>query len=271
MAETAPRLPLSQTEAAALGLAALGHVALVAALVWLKPADPPPPPPSRMAVSLTSETGLISTATDPQPDAALDAGPVVGDMDPLPEPEPISLARAQALPNPALRSQTKPLTPQAKPATRPPVRPPSNTGPPRPGTNPGSSSFDNAFRDGIPDGGKGKDKSPPAQATGQQKSAWQNSVKARIQGPWQRCPISGLDLESLRMVVPFTLDRQGNVLSIGEPRISGQSPANRSQIAPFRACAEKAIRLGAPYTSLPPEYYEQWKPREIIFSKGRVQ
>ena len=270
MAETAPRPPLSQQEAIALGLAALGHVALVAALVLAKPADPPPPPAGRMAVSLTSETGLISTAPDPQPDAALDAGPVVGDMAPLPEPEPIPLAKAEQLrqPAPALRPQVRLLTPQAKPVPRPPVRQPPNTRPPRAGTNPGNASFDNAFRDGIPGGNnKGPNKNPPAEATGALRNSWTSLIGSKVRAPWNACKVTGLDIEQLYVDISFVLATDGSILSIGEPVVGGVNPANRTQVAPFKACAVRAIKLAAPFAGLPPQFHNDWKSRKLRLRK----
>ena len=161
MAETAPRMPLSQDEAAALGLAVLAHVGLVAALVYLKPADVPPPPPERMEVTISDETGLISTSPDPQADPAADSGPVVGDMIPPPVPEPVEVAKAEVRPVvapprpvPVLRPLVQPK-PQTTPAQQQVKQSQTNPTPPRPGTRPGNSRFDNAFGDGIPRGQRG--------------------------------------------------------------------------------------------------------------------
>jgi hypothetical protein len=165
--------------------------------------------------------------------------------------------------------------PRQQPAVQPKTptaQPNRNTDPRRPPQTAGNSSFNDAFKDGIPGGRKdGKDRTPPGQATGQQRTAWQNSVAARVLGPWQRCPVSGLDVEKLRVVVPFTLGRDRRVVSFGTLRVSGITDANRSQVEPFKACAIKAVRLGAPSATLPDEYYDQWKSRELTFSKGRAQ
>jgi hypothetical protein len=266
MADNAPRSPLSPQEAAALGLAVLGHVGLVAALVLLKPTDPPPPPPGRMAVSLTSETGLISTAPDPQPDAARDAGPVLGDMVPPPEPEPIPLAKAQTLPvpAPALRPLAKPLTLQAKPTTRPPVRPSPITRPPRPGSKPGSSSFDNAFRDGIP-GAKpnGTNSTPPATITGAVRVSLASEVARQLKRKW--VGPNGLEVEKLSTTVEWNLNPDGSLA--GEPRViahDGVTDANKSQSKRHQEQALKAVRLAAPF-NLPPQYYSAWKRLRFTF------
>lgn len=302
MAQTAPSLPIRSDEAAALGIALLGHLALVAVLVLYKPADSAPPAPERMSVTLSEDTALVSTAPNPAADPAADAGPVLGESPPEPAPEPEPEPKPQPQPQPVQKvtppqpkprvtpprpqpvarptakptpprpqPSARPTPPRAKPPTAPPRARPTPPNPRQTG-RPGNTSFDNAFKDGIPPGRPGgKDRRPPAQATGQQRTAWQNSVSARVQGPWQRCPISGLDVENLRVVVPFTLGRDRRVVSFGEPRVTGITAANRTQVEPFKACAIKAIKLGAPYAALPDEYYDQWKSRELTFRKGRAQ
>ncbi len=244
-----------------------------------------------MSVTISDESGLAASANSSSNDLPQDSGAQLGEVPPPPEPEPVELAKAELLPKPVPPVTRAVAAPVQRPVTRPPTagRTATSSVPPKQqqGKQQGkcATAFDRAYGTcgknsdgsnfapgggpkggGNPNTGKGKDP-----ATGAQKVAWQNSVAARVQGAWQRCPVSGLDLEKLRMVVPFNLDRQGRVISIGEPRVSGQTQSNRTQIAPFRACAEKAIRLGAPYLGLPPEYYDQWNSRELTFSKGRAQ
>lgn len=272
MAEIAPRLPLSQNEAAALGVAVLGHVALVLALIYFKPADLPPPPPERMEVTISDETGLVSTSPDPQADPALDSGPVVGDMAPPPMPEPLEIAQAQPRPVPA--PMPRPLVqskvqPQAKPAPRPQTQNQRNTTPPRPGTKPGASRFDQAFGQGVPGAmptGKSRNQ-PAAQASAQQVASWDSSIKAKVVSRWDSCPVSGLDTNKLKATVRFTLRPDGGILSLDEPVITGITDANRAQVRPFRDCAVRSIRLAAPFTGMPQEFYDQWKPRKLNFTK----
>ena len=274
MAETAPRMPLSQDEAAALGLAVLAHVGLVAALVYLKPADLPPPPPERMEVTISDETGPVSTSPDPQADPAADRGPVVGDMIPPPLPEPVEIAKAEVRPTvapprpvPVPRAVVQPK-PQTKPAPQQVKQPQTNPAPPRPGTRPGNSRFDNAFGGGIPGGNPaGKGKNPPAQATGQQRSSWSSLIGSRVKAPWDSCKVTGLDIEMLYVDVSFTLATDGSIQSFGDPVVGGVNPANRSQVAPFKACAIRAIKLAAPFRGLPPEFYDDWKSRKLRLRK----
>ena len=268
-------MPLSQDEAAALSVAVLAHVGLVAALIYLKPADVPPPPPERMEVTISDETGPVSTSPDPQADPAADRGPVVGDMIPPPLPEPVEIAKAEVRPTvapprpvPVPRAVVQPK-PQTKPAqqTKQPQRGPT---PPRPGTRPGNSRFDNAFGDGIPGGNPaGKGKNPPAQATGQQKASWTSSIYGKVLRPWNACPISGLDAEKLRVKVRFNLAIDGSIETIDDVTVLPETitPANRAQVVPFKACAVRAIKLAAPFLGLPREFYSDWKLRVLILRK----
>ena len=71
----------------------------------------------------------------------------------------------------------------------------------------------------------------------------------------------------MRAAVRFTLGNDGSVLSIDEPQMSGTTPANQAQVRPFRDCAVRAIKLAAPFTGLPPEFYDDWKSRKLTFKK----
>ena len=270
MAETAPRMPLSQEEAAALGVAVLAHVGLIAALVYLKPADVPPPPPERMAVTISDDSALVSTSPDPQADPAADSGPVMGDMVPPPMPEPVEVAKAEPprpapVPRPLVQPKVQPQArtgqPQAKPVQRGQTQP-------RPGTRPGNSRFADAFGDGIPGGNPAsKGKNPPAQATGQLRSSWSSLIGSKVKAPWDSCKVTGLDIEMLYVDISFTLATDGSIQAIADPVVGGVCPANRSQVAPFKACAGRAIKLAAPFRGLPPEYYDDWKSRKLRLRK----
>ncbi|MEQ1499393.1 MAG: hypothetical protein ABL914_12120 [Novosphingobium sp.] len=276
---------MSQEEGIAIPVALLGHVLMVAALVFLKPADLPPPLPERMEVTISSDVGLTSTSPDPKADPAPDKGPELGDMPPPPVPDPVAVAKpeprpivtppkpapaprpqvqARAVPKP----QTKPSPPQAKPAARPQAQSQRSAVAPRPGTRPGASRFDDAFGAGIP-GGKpaGKSATAPAAATGQQKSSWTSSINNKVLRPWNACPVSGLDVEKLRARVHFTLDIGGRVASIDPPQVTGITAANRAQVKPFSDCAVRAIRLAAPFTGLSADYFSDWKDRTLNFRK----
>lgn len=263
---------LRPEELAGLFLAALGHAALVWVLVNAKPPEPLPPV-ERVSVTLSEEVGAVSTSPDPAANPEADKGPVLGE--PAPEPEPVPQAKPEPVPQPkattpppprpALSQAAKAPPPKAAPpkAAAQPKAPPAKTPPARAG----ASSFNDAFSGGIP-GGTGKAKNPPAaQASAQQVSSWSSSINAKVRGPWNSCPVSGLDVGKLRAAVRFTLAPDGRLASIEEPVITGITDANRPQVKPFRDCAIRAIRLAAPFTGLPPEFHDQWKNRRLNFRK----
>lgn len=133
----------------------------------------------------------------------------------------------------------------------------------------GASSFDQLFAKGIPGGSsKGRDQTAAAShASAQQVASWSSSINARVRGPWNSCPVSGLDVGKLRASVRFTLDPNGRVASIEDFDVTGVTEANRPQVKPFKDCAIRAIRLAAPFTGLPPEFHDQWKNRRLNFRK----
>ena len=254
MAALAPLFrSMRREESLGLALALVGHAALLGWLVWQR-APVPLPPPERMTVTISDAAGPVSTSPEPQAVPALDAGPVLGEAAP---PVPEQTAR----PDPA-----PPLQPA--PALRAPP-PAALKTPPKPPARAGAASFDQAFSSGIAAGNPaGKAKTPPAaQLSAQQRSSWSSLIGSRVRAPWNGCAVKGLEVEQLRATVRFTLACDGSVLSIDEPQMAGTTPANQAQIRPFRECAVRAIRLAAPFTGLPPEFYDDWKSRKLTFKK----
>ena len=253
---------LRREESLGLTLALVGHAAVIGWLVWQR-APAPIVIPERMTVTISDDLGPVSTASQLQPEeAAPDKGPIVGEAPPPPAP---SAKPEPAPPPPLTRSAVpRPAKPAQKAAPAQPVRQPA-----RPATKGGASAFDNAFAAGVPRAqANGKAKTPPAaQASAQQVSAWSSLIGSRVRGPWNSCPVSGLDVQSLRAAVRFTLNRDGTILSISDPEISGITASNQPQVRPFRDCAVRAIKLAAPFPGLPAEFYDSWKLRKLTFSK----
>ena len=266
---------LTREEGLGLALAALGHAALVWVLVTAKPPEALPPV-ERVSVTLSEELGAVSTSPNPQSDPLADKGPELGE--PAPEPEPVVAVQPEPAPQPrpapAAKTPPKPQQQAQKPPTKwpfaPPQKsptksPPSKTAPPKPG----ASSFDKAFGPGVPGGNpKGKDKTPPAAvASAQQVASWTSLIGSKVRNPWNSCPVNGLDVGKLKAVVRFTLDQSGRIMAIDEPVITGMTDSNRTQVRPFRDCAVRAIKLAAPFSGLPPEFYDSWKQRKLNFTK----
>lgn len=256
MAETAPRRSLSQTEAIALVLALLGHVALFAVLIFYKPADRPPPQ-ERMTVTLSDDVGLTASSPE-QAEAALDKGPQQGDA--VPPPEPVQQASIAPLPVQAASAnaprQAIKTPPQRQQAV--PQRAPRTAG------NPGSSAFDNAFAKGIPAGKPaGTAANAPAPITGQVRSSLAAEVARQLKRKWQGP--NGLEVEKLATTVEWDLNPDGTLA--GAPRLvaqTGVTDANRPQARPHIEQALKAVRLAAPF-QLPPQYYSAWRHLRFTF------
>ena len=251
-----PATTLRREESLGLSLALVGHVAVIAWLVWQR-APAPIVVPERMMVTISEDTGPVSAAPQIQPEeAAPDKGPVIGEAPPTPLAKP-----APAPPQPLTRS----AAPQpAKPAPKaPPV--PAARQPARPATKPGASAFDNAFAKGVPGApANGKAKTPPAaQASAQQKSSWNSAIGSKVASRLRGCGVTGLDIEKLYIDVHFTLANDGSIQSIDDAPVRGITPANNAQSAPFKTCAVRAIKLAAPFTGLPPEFYNVWKERNL--------
>ena len=269
MTATSLRRPtLNREESLGLALAVLGHGALVAWLMLQRPAVTLPPPPERMEVTISDETGPVSTSPEPQAAPMPDKGPELGEAPPAPEPQPV-VKPEPAPPRPApAPTLVKPVPPKI---AAKPVQAPAKV-PQRPTAKPGASAFDRDFGAGIPAAVPGKSKNPPAAvASGQQKSAWSSLIGSKVRGPWNACSVQGLDVQDLRAAVHFTLNANGTVLSIDEPVITGITAANRAQVRPFKDCAIRAIKLAAPFTGLPPEFYNDWKTRNLTFRKATGQ
>ena len=257
---------LNREESLGLGLAVLGHAALVAWLMLHRPAADLPPPPVRMEVMISDESAAVSTSPEPQAVPAPDKGPVIGEAPPPPAPEPLPVVKVEPAP-PRPAPVPAPAAKVPPKASAKPVQAATKV-PPRPATKPGASDFDRNFGAGIPTAANGKSKNPPsAAASAQQRSSWTSLIGSKVRGPWNACSVQGLEVQSLRAAVHFTLAADGTVASIDEPVISGITPANRAQVRPFRDCAVRAIKLAAPFTGLPPEFYDDWKNRNLTFRK----
>ncbi len=275
------RRALSREEAFGLGLAALGHVALAWVLVMAKPSAPPPPI-DRVSVTLSDEMGAVSTSPNPKSDPMADKGPELGEPAPVeeaapppqpqaqpqPKPQPAPQPRVAAVPPPKPAPVPAPKTAPAKPQQQTKAAPKAVPATKTP-AKAGASSFDQLFAKGIPGGSsKGRDQTSAAsQASAQQVASWSSSINSRVRGPWNSCPVNGLDVNKLRASVRFTLDPNGRVQSIEDFDVTGVTEANRAQVKPFKDCAVRAIRLAAPFAGLPPEFHDQWKNRRLNFRK----
>ena len=259
---------LRREESLGLALAVAGHAALFAWMIWQKPAALPPPP-ERMTVTISDEVGLTSAAPAPQAEAAPDKGPEIGEAPPPPAPEPVAVAKPapvppRPVPAPA-KVAAKPAAQPVKPAAKQPQT--AQKVPPKSGAKTGATSFDDMFKNMPGAKTQGKAATAPAAATGQQKSSWNSRIGGKVVSRLDACGLTGLDIEKLSIVIRFTLAVDGSIQSIDDiGQVQGSNAANQAQAAPFKACAVRAIKLAAPFTGLPPEFYNDWKLRKMRLS-----
>lgn len=281
---------LSRGEAAALVIALAAHVALIGALTLAPPGKSVVPPPERMTVTFADEIADQSVSPDPNAEAAPDVAPVLGEPAPEPAPpepapqiappppkplpQPVSQPKPQSLPKPQPQQVSRPV---AKPAPPKPVAKPvppksaaaaSDARPRRrPDAPSGASRLGSDFLRGISAGTKPDASGNPASGVSPQaKAAIRVSINTKVLPPWNSCPVNGVDIEKLRARVAFQLDRNGNVISIATPELSGQTSANAAQVGRFSECAVRAVRTAAPF-NLPGDSYEFWKNYTLNFRK----
>lgn len=265
---------LSREERLGLGIAAVAHVALGAAL-YFQTQDKPTalPIPERMTVSLASEVSLQSTAPDPSAEAQAAIAPVLA-PEPAPAPEPVPTqappqelrpapqptrpAVTRPAPAPTARATAKPKpapSPSAKPTARPTPRP---TPAPTQSRSGGGSRIGSDFLEGTSGGERTNSRGTPAATFGPAEAASLNSAISREIRPHWSAP-QGVDAEKLVTLVRFRLNPDGTL--DGRPscvRQSGETPSNAAQKSLHCERAIRAVQLAAPF-DLPDEFYDKWK------------
>jgi outer membrane biosynthesis protein TonB len=235
---------LNREERLGLAIAAVAHVALVAALVWQVRDDPTALPiPERMTVSLADDVSLESTAPSPAEEAQAAVAPVLAPV-PVPAPEVREVVRQQPRPTPR-QSATPTPTPRQSPR-------PTQT------QRAGGSRIGDDFLEGAGSSDRSNNRSAPAATFGAAEAASLIQAISREIKPHWNAP-QGVDAEKLVTVLSFNLNPDGSLN--GTPRVVSQSGINDSNRPQAQLHAERAIRavqLAAPF-DLPDEFYDKWK------------
>lgn len=256
---------MTRSEAAGLGIAAIGHLALFGLLSvgFLATPNPLQLQSAPIEVSLTDNVGLESQAPVPhQEDVAARLSPVEAPLEPeTAPPEPA------VQPDPQPVAKPEPTPPKAAPAenARPaPKQQPTKAAPAKaqPKSQPKREVRASGALEGIVAGlkdqpSKGKATTPPAVKAGPAvQSALAAEVLRQIKPRWK--PPSGADSDKLRTTVQVQLDRDGAI--VGQPRVTqtGVTASNRAQADLHRERALRAVQLAAPF-KLPAQYYDAWK------------
>lgn len=228
-----------------------------------------------MEVDLIAETAVQSTApviSETPPAARLGeedmtdiAAPEPVPAPPLPEPvvrptpapTPKQVARPKQVPTkqpPAAQKAQPKAAPKAPPAKNRPTRPTGRL-------------------DGIAEGlSKSQPKSPaskgaPAAVVGAQtKSEIRASINAKVRPYWNRCSVTGVDVNELVTKIEFRLTRAGKLAGFTSVTTTGQNDSNKPQVARHQECAKRAIELASPF-DLSEEGYSFWQESDLTFFK----
>lgn len=277
-----PATHLSREERIGLGIAAVAHVGLVAALYFNVQDDPTPLPiPERMTVSLADKVSLESTAPDAVPEVQAAVAPVLAPepapvieplQEPVAAPEPKPTARPTPTPRPTASPRPAPQAsprPTPSPTARPSPRPTSSAKPtPTPSARPtpaptqanrgGGSRLGSDFLTGAGASQSGANRGTQANNLGAAEQASLVQAISRQLKPHWSAP-QGVDAEKLVTVLSWELNPDGTLK--GRPRVvsqSGINDSNRPQAALHAERAIRAVQLAAPF-DLPPEFYNSWK------------
>lgn len=255
-------LALRREDRLGLGVAVVLHLLLVAALLFQ--------PQDRLKLGSTGTMTVTIGDGDSEAGSAPALGvpdapevfeePVVQDelvMQPQSRPQPTQEARRDARPRPQPSSRPSPArtpTQQREQRSQQQASRGQQDGT-RGGT--GNSDFDSEFGD------LGKSSGSTAEV----KADIKLSISGQVAPYWNRCRVSGLDIDKLRAVVVFRLDRNGKLAGWDQPRVTGQNAANSAQAGIFGECAIKALRQVGTFTGLPDDRYDLWQSYEFEFRK----
>lgn len=248
MAAMASLTHLSREERIGLGVAAVAHVALLAALMFDAWSDRKPVErQQRMEVSLASDVALEATAPVP---AVNTQAAVAPELAPVPE------RAIEAQPEPVVREEPRP-TPQPQTRARP--EPAPRPQPEQRETRRATGSRIGAdFLQGASTGERSDNRGAPAERAGAATQASITSAIIRQIKPHWNAP-QGVDAERLVTVLAWELNPDGSLK--GRPSVvsqSGVTDSNRPQAPLHAERAIRAVQLAAPF-DLPEEFYDSWK------------
>jgi outer membrane biosynthesis protein TonB len=256
---------MDRTEATGVGVAVVGHGALLIALtVGIAAWGDPPPPSDPIEVSFVDEVGLVSAAPQPtrQPPEqgmAPETGPIE-DSAPAPLQQPVP-PLPEPRPAPPLPRAAPKLAEPAEPRERAQVQP-SRQRPAPSQRNAGSGERTRRSLLG-PDllKGVGRDPSPsrtrqaPASVSGEARASINAAIRRALL-PCERQPLPSPDAGAIKVDVRVTLDRNGGLAGAEVVRVRNAEPNLRIYEQRMRDLALAIVRQCTPIRGLPPEYYD---------------
>jgi len=269
-ATTAPR----GNRNASIAIAVLLHILVIGLLSvqWSRGDrrfDNPPMEVDLVAETATQSSAPVISETPPaarlgEEDATDIASPEPVPAPPIPEPvvrpTPAPAPKQVARPVPAPPKKTPPAATKAPPKAAPktPVKKPGAQPTGRP-----TGNLDGIGRELTKSPSKG---APAATTSAQVKRSIDVSIKAKVGPPWNRCRVSGLDVDQLVTTVKFRLSQSGALTSFSSVTTSGVNESNKPQVAIHQECAKKAIQLASPF-DLDPDNYDYWKEYTLHLEK----
>jgi len=286
---------MDRAEATGLGVAAAGHVALLAILsLGFATATRPSFESTPIEVSFVEDIGLQATVTEAQTDAPAESeAPEVGPPEeaaPAPQPEPTP---APPAPTPAPKAAETPPAPKATPkeavkqapAKAPPKEkaPPAKAAPketaaPKQATkSAGAGTAEKAkgsrlgadFLKGISDKSEGKAQTPRAAVSSRNLASLAQAIIAQIK-PCYVVPTGGTDTEGIVTVLRIRMRPNGSVASASIEDQEGVNAGNRAYAQQLADAARRAVLRCAPL-KLPADLYEGgWDDIDVGFRPGSL-
>jgi outer membrane biosynthesis protein TonB len=256
---------LRREDGLGLGVAVVLHLALMAALLTQAPERLTLGSAGTMTVTLgdgDSEAGSAPALGVPDAPELIEEPVVEQDelvMQPEPRPQPTQRPKpdARPKPQPTQKSQQK----KTETPTRKKDPPRTATKGQQDGVKGGTGKSKESVKDAFGDIGTGRG------STAEVKADIKVSIGAQVAPFWNRCRVSGLDIDKLRAVVSFRLDKSGKLAGWDAPRVTGQNASNSAQAGIFGECAVKALRQVGTFTGLPADRYDLWQSYEFEFRK----
>ena len=249
---------MERAEATGLGVAVVGHGALLAALsLGLFAAAGPPPVTDTFDVSFVDEVALASasplpSAAPPAPSEAPELG-APEEAAPLPSPLAPSPTPAPAPTPRATQPQRQAAPPLADPrARRRPDEARQGQSDRSRGTRLADLNLDNLGRDPS----RSRSQSAPASSYGPQERASVRQAIARALARCQRQPLPAPEAAAIRVEYRITLNRDGSLSDADFLRVINSNPALEQYERRMRDLALNVITACTPIRGLPPEYYD---------------
>ncbi len=290
---------MERTEATGFGVAAVGHVALIAALMLLLDKSGSFIPPPAMEVSFAEDVGLVSTAPDTEASAPAfseDTGPVeeasgadssVPEAEAIPEPEvsrtpsPSTPRDRPEEPRRTARSNV-PSQPRPQPQRTQPQRTESQRSQPQRSTPPGRGPAQQTRRSGLPNlnsfntDGEGRSQQPSgAMVTAQVSGNIAGALRAAFTPCANRAALPADEARSIFVTVRVTLNRDGSLANIDNIRVRNPNPDLARYEQRMRELTLGIVRCATPVRQLASqlgEYYDVprgWRVSDYTFPQRR--